>query len=93
MLDELTDTAYLSSQGDYISFSHQGRVRFKGPYSLKRIERVKEWDHGYLVVDAQYADNKEPTEDYIDLIPILERLYIDDSEFLKPIRKVEVRYV
>ena len=35
----------------------------------------------------------EPTEDYIDLIPILERLYIDDSEFLKPIRKVEVRYV
>ena len=32
------------------------------------------------------------TEDYIDLVPILERLYINAPEFLKPIKKVEVRY-
>jgi len=38
------------------------------------------------------VNKKELTEDYIDLVPILERLYINAPEFLKPIKKVEVRY-
>ena len=29
-------------------------------------------------------------EDYIDLIPVLENLYIDADEFLEPIKKVRV---
>ena len=85
--------AYLSSQNDYIIFNYKGKtVRCKGPYSLQKIVKVKEWDEGYIVVDVKYANKKELTEDYIDLVPILERLYINAPEFLKPIKKVEVRY-
>ena len=32
-------------------------------------------------------------EEYIDLIPILNNLYIDVEEFLKPIQKVRIEYV
>ena len=31
-------------------------------------------------------------EDYIDLIPILRNLYIDEESFLNPIKSVEVSY-
>jgi hypothetical protein len=52
---------------------------------------VKEWDNGYLVVDAVYSQNKDKlVEDYIDLVPILEDLYIDPKIFLQPITSVEV---
>lgn len=88
-----TSTAYLSNKGRYIVFSWRNRtIRFKGPYSLQRIERVKEWDKGYLVVDARYDYSAQEVEDYIDLIPVLEKLYIDPDEFLTPIKNVEVRY-
>ena len=84
--------ALLSNDGEYISFSFNGRtIRFKGPYSLVRIARVKEWDNGYLVVDAVYSHSQDKlVEDYIDLVPILENLYIDPKLFLKPIKSVEV---
>ena len=86
-------TAYLSSKGRYISFSSQNRViRFMGPYNLQRIERVKKWDNGYIVVDAKYDNQLENIEDYIDLVPILERLYINPEEFLKQVNNVEVKY-
>lgn len=86
-------TAYLSSKGRYIIFSSQNRViRFMGPYNLQRIERIKKWDNGYIVVDAKYDKHLENIEDYIDLVPILERLYINPDEFLKQINNVEVRY-
>ena len=68
-------------------------IRFKGPKSLVRIDRVTCWDAGYIVVDAQYTHEKEPIEDYIDLVPILQNLYIDPETFLKPIEKVEVQNV
>ncbi len=87
------DTAYLSSKGRYIIFTSQGRViKFMGPYNLERIERVKEWDNGYLVVDVKYYNHPEDIEDYIDLVPILERLYINPEEFISRIQNVEVRY-
>lgn len=86
-------TAYLSSKGRYIIFSSQNRViRFMGPYNLQRIEKIKEWDNGYIVVDAKYDNYLENIEDYIDLVPILERLYINPEEFLKQINNVEVKY-
>ena len=31
-------------------------------------------------------------EEYIDLIPILEQLYYDVDQFLKPIREVKIDY-
>ena len=87
--------ALLSKDGRYISFSFNGRtIRFMGPYSLVRIARVKEWDNGYLVVDAVYSHSQDKlVEDYIDLVPILENLYIDPKLFLKPIKSVEVENV
>lgn len=84
--------AYLSNKNGYIIFSCKGRtIRFKGPYSLEKIIKVKEWDEGYIVVEAKYTNREEPVEDYIDLVPILERLYIDADDFLSSIKKVEVR--
>ena len=32
------------------------------------------------------------TEDYIDLQPILENLYVNPSQFLKPIKSVKLDY-
>ena len=36
--------------------------------------------------------NGKEVEEYIDLVPILENLYFDAAEFLKPIRKVMIVY-
>lgn len=86
--------AFISNKGRYICFSYNGHnVRFKGPYSLVRFDKVKKWDDGYLVVNAVYEHEQEPVEDYIDLAPILEDLYIDPEEFLKGIKNVEVSNV
>lgn len=71
--------------GEYI-------IRFKAPYSLEKYTQVKEWDHGYLVVMAKYGHNQKEEEEYIDLIPILESLYFDADNFLKPIKKVRISY-
>lgn len=57
---------------------------------LRRYIRVKKWEDGYIEVDADYGHGAE--EDYIDLLPILKNLYYDASDFLGPIRKVEVKY-
>ena len=68
------------------------RIRFKAPYSLERYTRVKHWDHGYLVVDAKYAHNQTDEEEYIDLVPILEALYFDTDDFLRPIKGVKIAH-
>lgn len=39
---------------------------------------------------AKYKHNEESEEEYIDLIPILKKLYIIPEEFLKPIKEVKV---
>ena len=85
--------AYLSNEGRYTVFSFgETRLKFIAPYSLERYESVVQWDKGYLVVMAKYAHNNDLEEEYIDLIPILRSLYITPDEFLKPIKKVEVKY-
>lgn len=86
-------TAYLSNVKDIISFTYNNKViRFKGPYSLERFSSIVEWDNGYLVVMAKYNHTDTAIEDYIDLIPILDSLYIEADSFLTPIKKVEIRY-
>lgn len=85
------DYAILSNKDNYTIFRYGDYViRFKAPYSLERYTAVKEWDHGYLVVMAKYRHNDESEEEYIDLIPILEKLYISPEIFLKPIMEVKV---
>lgn len=81
------DIATLGNDAGFSVFSFGDRViRFKAPYSLERYTAVKEWDNGYLVVMAKYRHNPQPEEEYIDLLPILDRLYINSREFLKPIK-------
>ena len=87
-------TGYLSSNGEYSSFSFRDRtITFYTGKNLKKYTSVKEWDKGYLVVLCINTYNPEKEEeDYIDLLPILKNLYIEPDDFLEPIREVEVRY-
>ena len=62
------------------------------PFSLERYSSVKEWGHGYLVVMAKYRHNLKDEEEYIDLVPILENLYIDADSFLDQIEEVRIQY-
>ncbi len=85
--------AILSSKDEYTVFKYDHWIiRFKAPKSLEYYDKVKEWDNGYLVVMAKYCHNRELEEEYIDLIPILENLYIDSVSFLKPIKEVRIAY-
>lgn len=85
--------AILSSEGSYTAFTFGSyRIRFRAPYSLERYIDVLNWDDGYLVVLAKYSHNAKPEEEYIDLKPILEGLYIDPATFLKPIKSVRIAY-
>lgn len=87
------DYAVLSSDNNFTIFRYNEKIiRFKAPYSLEYYSEVKEWDNGYLVVMAKYKHNKENEEEYIDLIPILQKLYISPENFLKPIKEVRVQY-
>lgn len=88
-----SNEAILSSAEGYTAFSFGDyNIRFRAPYSLERYVDVVKWDNGYLVVRAKYSHNTEPEEEYIDLIPILNNLYIDSASFLKPIKTVRVTY-
>ena len=64
-------------------------IRFATSDRLEKYTKVIEWDKGYIVVMAKYKDLEE-VEEYIDLVPILEMLYYDVDEFLKPIKKVKI---
>lgn len=70
--------------GDY-------NIRFRTPSCLKRYTDIKEWDNGYLVVMADY-EGIGNVEEYIDLLPILQNLYINPKDFLKPIKSVRIDY-
>ena len=91
--------ATLSNANGFTAFSFGGyNIRFKAPYSLERYTDVVKWEDGlkwedgYLVVKAKYRHNTEPEEEYIDLKPILDGLYIDYDSFLKPIKSVRIAY-
>ena len=87
----MNNEVILSNDSRFTSFVFNNRtIRFKTSPKLEKYTKVLEWDDGYIVVMAVY-DGIE-TEEYIDLIPILENLCIDRQEFLKNIRKVCVRY-
>lgn len=82
--------AVLSNQGDMTSFRYADcNIRFRTPSVLKKYTEVKTWDNGYLVVMADY-DGIGITEEYIDLIPILQNLYINPATFLKNIQTVKI---
>lgn len=87
-----SDTARLSNEGRMIFFSFGGkRIRFLGSKCLRRFTDVRKWHDGYIEVMADNGGRIE--EEYIDLVPILENLYIDPASYIRPIRKVELDYV
>ena len=89
----MENEAILTNDQQYTIFKYGEHViRFKAPYSLEKYTQVKEWNQGYLVVMAKYNHNEKEEEEYIDLVPILENLYFDADDFLKPIEKVRVFY-
>lgn len=86
-------TALLSVSDGFTLFVYgDHRIRFKTPARLKRYLAVKQWDAGYLVADAEYDGVAGPVEEYVDLVPILENLYVDAGRCLAPIKHVEVDY-
>lgn len=83
---------HLRSQGEYTIFQfNHDIIRFRTSTRLERYTSVVEWDHGYLVVMAKYKNIGE-VEEYIDLIPILDKLYYDVEQFLEPIKEVKIEY-
>ena len=86
----MNECAYLSNKGVYTIFRFNDQtIRFRTSTRLVCYTDVREWDHGYLVVMAKYKNIGE-VEEYIDLIPILDNLYYDVDEFLKPIKEVKI---
>ncbi len=87
---EASTQAILSNLGNMTSFRYAGyNIRFRTPSILKRYVEVKSWDDGYIVVTADY-DGMGMTEEYIDLVPILQNLYIKPETFLKNIQSVKI---
>ncbi len=41
---------------------------------------------------AKYKHKDGEIEEYIDLIPVLEGLYMDKEKFLAPIKEVKIEY-
>ena len=66
-------------------------IRFLTSQHLRKYTRAKKWDHGYIVVDADY-DTLGEVEEYIDLVPVLRDLYFDVDQFLPPIQEVCIEY-
>ena len=84
--------AFLSNRGGYTIFSYGKKViRFKTSAKLERYTDIINWDNGYIEVVAKYREVGE-VEDYIDLVPILENLYIEPDAFLKPIKEVKIAH-
>ncbi len=84
--------AVLRNKDEYTIFEFNNQtIRFMTSCRLEKYTRVVEWDHGYLVVMAKYKNIGE-VEEYIDLVPILEKLYYDVDEFLDPIKEVRIDY-
>ena len=87
------DTAYLSSFDKYTTFSFGGKtLTFRTCDGLEKYTKVLLWDHGYLEVLAKYRQNDHEIEEYINLEPVLDRLYMDKESFLKPIKNVRIYY-
>ena len=86
-------TAVLSSFDKYTTFTYAGKkLTFRTCDGLERYTKVLLWDHGYLEVMAKYKQKNEEVEEYIDLEPVLDELYMDKEVFLDPIKNVRIHY-
>ena len=87
------NTAFLSNNGEYTFFKFHDRViTFFTGKRLEKYTKILEWNNGYIVVLCKNKNENKLEEDYIDLLPILNNLYIEPVEFLAPIKEVEINY-
>lgn len=87
----MQNCAYLSCSGKYSEFEfNEYSIRFRTSSHLRKYTEIKTWDNGYLVVTADY-DTTGELEEYIDLIPMLNDLFIDPEHFLPHIREVRLK--
>ena len=86
--------AILSSFDKYTTFSFAGKtLTFRTCDGLEKYTKIQKWDNGYIEVLAKYKDMDHEIEEYIDLEPVLDGLYMDKKSFLAPIREVRIEYV
>ena len=89
----MNDTAVLSSFDKYTTFTFNGKtLTFRTCNGLERYVKILTWDNGYIEVLAKYRQRNKEIEEYIDLDPVLEGLYMDKQEFLNPIKNVRIEY-
>lgn len=63
----------------------------KTPRHLRGCTSAREWGHGHIVVDASY-DTPGVVEQYFDLVPALEDLYVDADRLLSPIQDARISH-
>lgn len=86
--------AVLSSFDKYTTFSFgDKKLTFRTCNGLEKYTKVLLWDNGYIEVMAKYKQEKEEIEEYIDVVPVLDGLYMDKEKFLSPIKEVRIEYV
>ena len=94
MQESRKDVAILSSFDEYTTFSFGGKkLTFRTCNGLERYTKILLWDNGYIEVMAKYKQEKDEIEEYIDLAPVLDGLYMDKEKFLSPIKEVRIEYV
>ncbi len=71
------------------------RLKIIAPEPLVTYLKINEFipEKGYIAVMTDYSCSPQPEEEYIDLRPTLRNLLMDADAFLKPIKKLELRYV
>ncbi len=85
--------AVLSSFDKYTTFSFGGTtLTFRTCNGLERYTKILLWDNGYIEAMAKYRHEENEIEEYIDLTPVLEGLYMNSEAFLKPIKEVRIEY-
>ena len=89
----MEDTAVLSSFDKYTTFSFGGKtLTFRTCDGLEKYTRIILWHDGYIEVMAKYRQEDKEVEEYIDLTPVLEGLYMGKASFLAPIKEVRIEY-
>lgn len=94
-MKQANNIAYLYNKGEY-TFFKIGReiIKFATSPYLASYKRVKEYDNGYIVVDAEYVmpDNKNKKsieEDYIDMLYTMNDLGLNDK-ILGVVKEVKI---
>lgn len=87
--------AYLYNKGGYTCFNiGREAIKFATSKNLCRYVKVKEYDRGYIVVDAEYKNprtsERKIVEEYIDMAFIMSDLGIK-IDVLKQIGEVQIR--